>query len=90
MLHFLNEHSFLSTVLRDARDWLERYFPSNALTLELISDPEAEDDRQLVLSVVSDLSPAESLERLDHFDRNWWLDAMSGAHGKLCINLEFR
>jgi hypothetical protein len=90
VLEFLDEHPFLSRILREARHHLERYFPILDLVLEVICDPEAEDDKQLVLSVVSELNPTESLERLGQFDREWWLDAMHGVQNKLCINLEFR
>lgn len=90
VLSFVREHRFLPSLLKEACYWLDRQFPSSERVLELISDPEVDDDQQLVLSVVSQLSPAESLKRLDRFDNEWWLDAMSRARNKLCITLEFR
>lgn len=90
VLQFLAEYLFLRGLLSEAVEHLRVYFPKFQFGLEVVSDPEGEDDRQLVLSVVSDISPSESLARLRQFDEEWWLDAMERARGKLCINLEFR
>lgn len=56
----------------------------------MIADSDSMDDRQLVLFVVLQLTPAEAFAKLQRFDNEWWLDAMDEAQGHLCISLEFR
>ena len=87
---FVAEHPFLTPLLAEAYRQIESYFPQSQAFLEVVADKEAPDDRELVASVVTGLSPAEALPTLDRFDEGWWLDASGRAQGKLCITLEFR
>ncbi len=87
---FLGEHDFLVPLLVAAYDVTTRYFAPLSLALEVIADPDSMDDRQLVLFVVLQLTPAEAFAKLQRFDNEWWLDAMDEAQGHLCISLEFR
>jgi hypothetical protein len=57
--------------------------------LEVVTDPEAIDDRQLVAFIRTDLDPMGALASLDQFDRSWWLEASHRSRGKMCIHLEF-
>lgn len=86
---YLHDHPFLSPILLDAWSWISKYFAAPLLTLEIVSEPEADYDSQLVLSILTDLKPDVALLALDEFDNDWWLDAITQVQGKLCINLEF-
>ncbi|MCI0692184.1 hypothetical protein L0337_09300 [candidate division KSB1 bacterium] len=72
-------------------DKIGNYFgPQPEVVLEVVADPEADDDRELFTFIRTSLPPQEALEKLDQLDENWWLDAGDQADGKLCIHLEFK
>jgi hypothetical protein len=87
---FLEDNPFLILLLLEAYGQIERYFgPYPQVFLEVVTDPEAPDDRELFALIYTGLTPDEALDGLDRFDRNWWLDASQTAQGKLCIDVEF-
>lgn len=84
---FLQEHPFLVPLLMEAHSKVAQYFgPSPEVVLEVVTDPEAIDDRQLVAFIRTDLDPTEALASLDRFDKGWWLEASHRSDGKLCIH----
>ncbi|MGH7453772.1 MAG: hypothetical protein ACRENG_20650 [bacterium] len=86
---FLEAHPFLVPLLVEAHDKIGEHFePQPEVVLEVVADPEADDDRQLVAFIQSGVDPAEALLRLDKFDKGWWLKASHRSRGKLCIHLE--
>lgn len=86
---FLQAHPFLIPLLFEAYAQIANHFGSYPLVfLEVITDPEAIDDRQLAAFIRTDLDPTEALASLDRFDRSWWLEASHRSRGKLCIHLE--
>jgi hypothetical protein len=90
VISFLENHPFLVSLLLEAYSKIETYFPEYPqVFLEVFTDPEVPDDTQLVASIKTNLSPDEALERLDSFDRKWWLLSMDRAKGELCIDVEF-
>jgi len=87
---FLERYPFLVPLLLEAYSKFWNYFgPHPRVFLEVVTDPEAPDDRELFALVCTSLTPDEALDRLDQFDRDWWLDASYTAQGKLCIDVEF-
>jgi len=87
---FLEDNPFLILLLLEAYGQIERYFgPYPQVFLEVVTDPEAPDDRELFALIHTSLTPDEALDGLDRFDRDWWLDASHTAQGKLCIDVEF-
>jgi hypothetical protein len=56
--------------------------------LKVVTDPEADDDRQLVAYIQTQFGVDEALARLDRLDENWWFKAARKGRGKLCIHLE--
>jgi len=56
--------------------------------LEVADDPESTDS-QLVAIIIVSSSPDEVADRLEQFDRAWWLGAVRRARGDLCITVEF-
>ncbi len=87
---FLQSNSFLIPLLFEARIHIERHFGWYAPAfLEVVSDPEAPDDRELYALIGTELPPGQALAKLERLDEQWWLDALPRAKGKLCIDLEF-
>jgi len=87
---FLKANPFLVPLLLEAHGQIENYFgPHPTVALEVITDPEAMDDRELFAFICTSLPPDEALVRLDRLDEEWWLDAMDRAEGKFCIHVEF-
>ncbi len=85
---FLERHAFLVPILDEAQVQLARYFPQAQIALELSSDAEGHpSDEQLVLLVGTILPAAVALAQLKCFDREWWLDKVDQAQGKITINL---
>ena len=90
VLQFLDRYSFLVPLLFEAYSEIENYFELYPqVFLEVFTDPEAIDDRQLVAFIRTNLTPNEVLNRLDWLDEEWWLDNMDRARGKFCIDVEF-
>ena len=90
VLWFLESYPFLVSLLLEAYDNIGSYFPYTQIFLEVVTDPEASDDYQLVIFIATNFAPDEALGRLERLDEDWWLDALDQAQGKLCINVEFR
>lgn len=87
---FLKENPFLVRLLFDAYDRIREYFgPGTRLALEVISDPEAEEERELFLFIQTRLPPKAARTLLAVLDREWWLDAMLDAKGEMTISLEY-
>ena len=90
VLGFLERCPFLVSLLLKAYRKIREYFPYSRIFLEVVTDPEAVGDSQLVVFIATDFDPDEADERFERFDEDWWLDALDQAKGMLCINLEFR
>lgn len=87
---FLQAHPFLVPLLLEAYGEIDQYFgPSPDVVLEVITDPESENDRELFALVQTELSPDDALHRLDRFDQEWWLDASPQACCLLNIDVEY-
>jgi hypothetical protein len=87
---FLKRNDSLLPLLFEASKEIRKYFPESCLFLELISDPDGEDPDQLFAYISTDLPPREARPKLKALDRDWWLDAVGRAQGKLCISLEYQ
>ena len=86
---FLEENSFLIPLLQEARTHIKRYFPYSDVVLEVVTDPEIMDERDLVAFIVVDQRVENPGETLDRLDEEWWLDASERAQGQFHITLEF-
>ncbi len=86
---FLREFSFLAGLLVETHAMIRQHFgTASEIDLEVVEDPETE-ERQLFALIKTFLPPEEAIEALDRLDREWWLDALPGAHGKLSIDVEY-
>jgi hypothetical protein len=88
-IDFLQEHQELFVLLKEASKEIRKYFPSEDLKLELVSDPEIVQDRQLFVYIFTSLSVTDALNKFDEFDEQWWLDRIDRANGLLNFNLRF-
>jgi len=90
VLRFLERRPFLIPLLLEAYSNIANYFgPYPQVFLEVVTDPEAPDDQELVAFIRTNLPPDEVLDRLERFDEDWWLEASHKAQGNLCIHVEF-
>lgn len=86
---FLRENVFLLDLFLEAHEEIQRYFvPGTQVGLEVFTDPEAEDSRQLVALIRTSLPLQEEVDLLDAFYEGWWLDALPRARYKLHIGLK--
>lgn len=87
---FLINNSFLFSLLREAYEQVRNYFGQSAqITLEVVTDPEATEDQELVVFIRTHFSPHKAFEKLEQFDEEWWLHTPLSARKKLCITVEF-
>jgi hypothetical protein len=87
VLDFLSAYPALANVLVETFFKIKEYFPTATLWLEVSTDPDEPYNTQLLVSVTTDLSTEEADTHLQQFDKDWWLDEMVHAQGKLCIIL---
>ncbi len=90
VLSFLNDCPFLVQLLIEARNAIARCFGEfQKVALEVVTDPEAENDRELFAFIQTNLEPNDALDKLDRLDQEWWLAESDRAKSKLCIHVEF-
>jgi hypothetical protein len=97
VLRFLGDHSYLNDLLTEALFEITKYFPSSALNLEVMTDPDSDveiyspgkGNAELVLSILTTLEVRESIEKRNKFDRDWWVKNIRRAKGKLCITIDY-
>ena len=65
------------------------FFPSSKLYLELVTDPEERNEEELFIYIKTSLNPRKALEKLEDFDKNWFIDACLTYDADICVNLEF-
>jgi hypothetical protein len=84
---FLAMHNELRSALVELPAAVARYFaPDQELSLAVVTDPDDGSD-QLVATILTPFSPNAALQRLDHFDQQWWLErAMRYEH--LTVTIE--
>jgi len=95
--HLLRENPFLIQLLLDTYSKIEMHFPDSEVFLEVATDYDAFDyypgiinnDKELVASSATHLSPDEAMDALDKFYDDWWLKALEEAKGKVSFSLEF-
>jgi len=87
---FLEDKPSIISLVLEAHERIRDYFGSSTeLVLEVITDPEATEDYELVIFVRTNLSPDDAFRMLEQLDEEWWLDASADMNEKLCIHVEF-
>jgi len=90
VFEFLEDKPSLIPLIVEAHERIRDYFGSSTeLVLEVITDPEATEDYELVIFVRTNLSPDDTFSKLEQLDEEWWLDASSEMREKICIHVEF-
>jgi len=87
---FLKENPALLSLLFEIHGKLREYLSFSQIFLYVFRDPDSDNDRQLVVSILPDIDPLMADMQLQRFDEEWWLDNLDRAGGKVCITLEFR
>ena len=84
---FLVKHAGLCPAVVELPTAVARYFARGArLTLEVATDPD-DGTQSLVATIVTALPPSRALDRLDQFDRRWWLSRAS-RYSSLVVTVE--
>jgi|GEM_PF-2001610 len=93
---FLVTHQDLVAVLADAYTIFRQasFFPEARLSLQVLVDPENEEDdplelMRLIIVIITDLSPEEAFERRRHLQDSWWLDVFAKHGDFLGLDVEF-
>jgi len=90
VMTFVACNLFLIPLLQQIPEKIEEYFGERShLFLEVITDQEEENDKELVVFIRISLSPSEAFVKLKTFDRDWWLDVLAYTRGKLLVHVEF-
>jgi hypothetical protein len=87
--NFIQAHQEITSLLDEAYQELRKYFSSEDLKLELVTDPEIAGEQQLFVYIFTSLSVTDALQKFDEFDEQWWLDRIDRANGLLNFNLRF-
>jgi len=90
VFEFLEDKPSLISLVVEAHERIRDYFGSSTeFVLEVITDPEATEDYELVIFVRTNLSPDDAFSKLEQLDEEWWLDTSSDMREKICIHVEF-
>jgi hypothetical protein len=87
--NFIQAHQELASLINEAYQELRKYFSSEDLKLELVTDPEIAEEQQLFVYILTSLSVTDALQKFDEFDQQWWLARIDRANGLLNFNLRF-
>lgn len=88
ILRFLSRKEFLVPFLLRMYPTLRRHFGTRRIYLEVVADPEFEDER-LGVFVAVDYTADEALDMLGRFDEEWWPDVPSWLERNLIVSVEF-
>ena len=77
----LKENWDLHILISRAEIKIKDYFGLTPLYLDSLGED------KLVLSIITEKSPEEALNKLDKFDNEWWIENEKLAKGKLCIEV---
>jgi hypothetical protein len=84
---FLRNNSDLVPILFEAIYPIRKYFGATQLKLRYSEDPEGTGDNYLDLAITTDEPVDTALEKLEAFDRHWWLEA-GKDESRLIIDIE--
>ncbi|MFN6472572.1 MAG: hypothetical protein RMY36_023265 [Nostoc sp. SerVER01] len=91
---FLESREDFKTLLIEAHEKIIQCFDltssstSTPLALEVITDPEIDNWKQLVVFIPTKKTPEEVARQLEHLEETWWLDA-DNTDGEIAIHVKF-
>ena len=68
---------------------IRKYFPNEALSLEVVSDSEAASSRELFVYILTSLPVKKALKKLDELDDQLFLEQLDRTNNLLNFNLRF-
>ncbi len=89
VIQFLENHPFLVPVLLEAPEKIRYYFPDEELFIQVDYDPENINYVQLVLSILTKITPDDAVDRLNKLDKNWSLSLSYQVREKFFTILEY-
>ena len=88
---YLEQYPFLIPLLHEAYSKIRQYFPDADLYLEIFRFYDTDrHEIQLFVNVSPTCEPEESVQVLDRFGMDWWLDNRGRAQGKMEITVEYK
>jgi hypothetical protein len=76
LLHFFDENHNLIPVVIEAHEELRKRFPSEELSLEVVSDPETDGCDELFAYILTSLPVEDALQKLNDLDEEWFLNQL--------------
>lgn len=89
LLRFLEKNRHLIPIVFKAYKEIRKRFPSEKLILESVSDPEAENEEEVFVYILTSLSVGEAIARLNNLDEEWFLSELPRTKGLFNFNLRF-
>jgi hypothetical protein len=86
---FLNSNSDIREALPVLYKALEKVFPSELVSLDVLEDPSTPEGSKLLVLVELSGDLSQGLERLSQFDQNWWFANRSKYKHRLGVDVRF-
>ncbi len=86
---FLQLYSYLMPLLQEARQHIANAFPDSDVRLQVVTDPEIPGYVSLFGYILTALNWQEAGQRLDQFDRGWFLPHFVYTQGRLNFDVDF-
>jgi len=86
---YLMSNYFIIPTLKECPNHIKDYFPHEELFLEILYDL-SDNENSLMIYIATDRNVEEATERLESFDKEWWLDNSFEILGDLLIDVEFK
>jgi class 3 adenylate cyclase len=87
---FLGEEPSALALASKAHGVIREHFAEDEIFMEVFADPNSPEEKELLISISTSLTPEEAIRRLDAFDENWWLSASASSAADICIKVEYR
>jgi len=86
----LDEHNYLTSLLDDAYENIRKEFPYEEISLEIYSDPAYPTEKEVLISILTPMSPDEAINRLDRVDDGWWINNLGEPYINTCLKIEYQ
>jgi hypothetical protein len=87
---FLSAAPFLEELLLEGHAIIGRIFGAGTkISLEIVDEPDAPGQVELFGFIHTSMPPKDVSQKLDTFDREWWITAVRRAAGKLNFSLRY-
>lgn len=87
---FVEEHPELKGMLAEAQTRIPEHFGNDtAMALEVATDIDSENAKELLLLIPVELSVDDAMARMSRLDEDWWLDGSVRAKGLMNVDIEY-